>query len=246
MCTADVRLVGAEGRVLRVFNSPEPNFNGLFGWSVSGAGAVSTDGIGIGRCQCVQQAYIFSGADGSVLHTLTSPNAEVGASFGYSVSVMEDVNHDGYSDVVVGAIREDGGDIDAGRAYIFSGADGSVLRVFNSPEPNFNGLFGWSVSGAGAVSTDGIGDFVIGGVFDGGIPANQGHVYLFVSCLADLNGDGLVGPADLAQLLGSWGPCEGCPADGEKVWGARGNNIVIIKEPLVIRIVVDDGHFIGP
>jgi hypothetical protein len=29
----------------------------------------------------------------------------------------------------------------------------------------------------------------------------------------DLNGDGTVGPADLAILLGSWGPCDGCPAD---------------------------------
>ncbi len=32
-------------------------------------------------------------------------------------------------------------------------------------------------------------------------------------CPADLDGDGAVGAADLAELLGSWGPCEGCPAD---------------------------------
>ncbi|MCA9289794.1 MAG: hypothetical protein KDA25_01625 [Phycisphaerales bacterium] len=30
---------------------------------------------------------------------------------------------------------------------------------------------------------------------------------------ADLNGDGVVGPADLAILLGQWGPCRGCAAD---------------------------------
>jgi hypothetical protein len=30
---------------------------------------------------------------------------------------------------------------------------------------------------------------------------------------ADLTGDGVVGPADLAQLLATWGPCSGCPAD---------------------------------
>lgn len=29
----------------------------------------------------------------------------------------------------------------------------------------------------------------------------------------DLNGDGMVGPLDLAMLLASWGPCLGCPAD---------------------------------
>lgn len=33
-------------------------------------------------------------------------------------------------------------------------------------------------------------------------------------CLADLNGDGVVDGADLAAMLGAWGPCSGsCPAD---------------------------------
>lgn len=32
-------------------------------------------------------------------------------------------------------------------------------------------------------------------------------------CPEDLDGDGLVNAADLAQLLGAWGPCAGCPAD---------------------------------
>lgn len=41
-------------------------------------------------------------------------------------------------------------------------------------------------------------------------------------CPQDLDGDGVVGPADLAQVLGSWGPCEGCPIDfnGDKVVNA--------------------------
>jgi len=33
------------------------------------------------------------------------------------------------------------------------------------------------------------------------------------AALGDLNGDGFVNGADLAILLGSWGPCAGCPAD---------------------------------
>ncbi len=35
-------------------------------------------------------------------------------------------------------------------------------------------------------------------------------------CLTDLDGDGAVGPFDLALLLGNWGPCadpDDCPAD---------------------------------
>ncbi len=34
-----------------------------------------------------------------------------------------------------------------------------------------------------------------------------------VLCPADLDGDGVVGASDLAQLLGSWGPCPSCAAD---------------------------------
>ena len=33
------------------------------------------------------------------------------------------------------------------------------------------------------------------------------------TCPADFNGDGIVGPFDLANLLGAWGPCAGCPED---------------------------------
>ena len=32
-------------------------------------------------------------------------------------------------------------------------------------------------------------------------------------CPQDLDGNGSVGASDLAILLGSWGPCEGCAAD---------------------------------
>ena len=34
-----------------------------------------------------------------------------------------------------------------------------------------------------------------------------------VPCPADLNGDGIVDPVDLATLLGAWGQCPGCEAD---------------------------------
>ncbi len=36
----------------------------------------------------------------------------------------------------------------------------------------------------------------------------------------DLDGDGIVGAFDPAILLGSWGPCDGCPAD------VNGDNVV--------------------
>lgn len=46
---------------------------------------------------------------------------------------------------------------------------------------------------------------VVGGFWAGGAMAS--------SCPADLNGDGTVDAADLATMLGAWGPNPGSPAD---------------------------------
>ncbi len=48
-----------------------------------------------------------------------------------------------------------------------------------------------------------------GSAFD----ANANGIIDECECFTDLDGDGTVGAADLAMLLGSWGPCAGCPAD---------------------------------
>ncbi len=42
---------------------------------------------------------------------------------------------------------------------------------------------------------------------------NLDHALMWTAAPTDLNGDGYVGSADLALLLGSWGACGGCPAD---------------------------------
>ncbi len=46
-----------------------------------------------------------------------------------------------------------------------------------------------------------------------GVSANSVARWGCADCPWDLDGDGIVGPADLAQVLGAWGPCEGCPTD---------------------------------
>jgi hypothetical protein len=47
-------------------------------------------------------------------------------------------------------------------------------------------------------------------------------------CVADLNGDGAVNGADLAQLLGAWGPCTGCGADLTRDGQVAGDDLAII------------------
>ena len=56
-------------------------------------------------------------------------------------------------------------------------------------------------------------DCVISDVFGCQIVSDLATLTVLEPCPADLSGDGAVGPDDLAQLLGNWGPCAECPAD---------------------------------
>jgi hypothetical protein len=89
---------------------------------------------------------VTSGDAQTVLHTLDTPNPQANAEFGHSLAVG-DVDGDGKADTVVGAPEEDvGGNADQGRAYVFSGADGSLLLTLDSPNPEADGEFGYSVA----------------------------------------------------------------------------------------------------
>ncbi|MDZ4828598.1 MAG: SdiA-regulated domain-containing protein [Phycisphaerae bacterium] len=48
------------------------------------------------------------------------------------------------------------------------------------------------------------------------------------ACPADLNGDDLVNGADLAILLGAWGPCVGCAADVDGNGDVNGADLAIV------------------
>ena len=179
---------GADGSLLFTLDTTNPQAFGHFGYSVAvgdvngdgegdiavGAGAEDVDGNrGQGR------AYVFSGADGSLLFTLDTPNPQAFASFGYSLTVG-DVNGDGKGDISVGAFSEDvGGNLEQGRTYVFSGANGSLLFTLDTPNPQAFASFGYSLT-VGDVNGDGKGDISVGarredvdGIF------NQGRAYVF-------------------------------------------------------------------
>jgi hypothetical protein len=185
---------GATGALLYTLVSPNEEQAGEFGYSVCAAGDVSGDGYadvivgawkedvgpGLGNAG---RAYVFSGASGDTLYSLTSPNAEASGRFGFSVSGAGDADGDGACDVVIGAYFEDPGlsPRDAGRAYLFSGATGAVVHVLASPNEEDYGYFGFSVSGAGDMNNDGSVDVIVGAYQEDaeGSPEDAGRAYAF-------------------------------------------------------------------
>jgi len=185
---------GQTGVPIHTLVSPNEEYQGRFGYSVSGGGDVDGDGhddVVVGAPMedpgsspgWSGRAYVFDGQTGNPLHVLVSPNEQGGGHFGSSVSDAGDVNGDGYGDVVVGAHKEAPGSspAESGRAYVFDGQTGNPLYVLVSPNEEEDGWFGSSVSTAGDVNGDGYDDVVVGAWREdpGSSPSGAGRAYVF-------------------------------------------------------------------
>jgi hypothetical protein len=143
------------------------------------------------------QADIFVGAPGTDVDSLVDAGAvrlissatqlelwradgtEAGGEFGSSVAALGDVDDDGVPDVVVGApLSDPGGLIDAGSAFVLSGATGSVLFRIDGAAPGER--LGTSMAGLGDVTGDGHPDVVVGapGAGTDAVP-DAGAAFLF-------------------------------------------------------------------
>ncbi len=168
---------GQGGAPLHTFHGAAPEAR--LGWSVSGAGDIDGDGFSdviVGAATgggFTGAAYVHSGQTGAVLHAFSG--SAVLDYLGYAVSDAGDVNGDGRPDLIVGAWGDDIGGLDAGAAFVRSGADGSLLHDWHGASAGDR--FGWSVSGAGDLDLDGLADLVTGALRDDGAFADAGGAY---------------------------------------------------------------------
>ncbi|MFT7619062.1 MAG: hypothetical protein ACI97A_002710 [Planctomycetota bacterium] len=130
------------------------------GGSVSYAGDVNDDDYGdvIAGASGADAARVYSGVDGTIVHTLT--RGAIGIQFGSAVSGAGDVNADGFDDLIVGAQSDFVFGENSGSVSIFSGVDGSFIQIlFGSSSQE---RFGVSVGAAGDTNADGFDDILVG------------------------------------------------------------------------------------
>ncbi|HET6201747.1 MAG TPA: VCBS repeat-containing protein [Planctomycetota bacterium] len=161
---------GANGQLLLTVIGILPGES--IGFSVSGVGDVSGDGLGdfvagapwyysAGYVLDIGLARVYSGADGSVLLTSVGQNTE--DRLGAAVAGLGDVDGDGVPDLAVGAPQyrayDPAGPLGPGYVRIYSGWTGALLHQLTGV---FGDGFGYSVAGPGDLDGDGAGDVVVG------------------------------------------------------------------------------------
>ena len=144
-----------------VFTSEGVYFN--FGISISEAGDVNNDGFDDVIIGTRNFAYIYFGSANIDPHPDIILTGESERDyFGFCVSRAGDVNHDGFSDVIVGAHGYYLDGYDTGRAYIYYGDSfmDSTADIILTGE-SAGDYFGENVSDAGDVNNDGFYDVIV-------------------------------------------------------------------------------------
>ncbi len=123
------------------------------------------------------RVYVHSGKDGRRLLVLTGETA--GEGFGTSPSPAGDVDGDGHADLIVGAWQYARDAISGGRAYLYSGRDGALIKTFTCRIPG--DTFGFDAVTMGDVDGDGTVDFLISSAWSGVSGFHSGRVFLISS-----------------------------------------------------------------
>lgn len=164
-------------KVTRI-DSPDPQLNGRWGERVAVAGDITGDRVPdffevslhyapSPQLPFAGRVYLLNGKTGKVVYHIDSPEPQANAQFGFYISVIGDVNHDGKNDIAVGTDAQTvGSHVAQGKAWVFSGANGRLLYALDNPAPqgtaNNKARFGSRIGRAGDINGDHVPDIIVG------------------------------------------------------------------------------------
>ena len=123
------------------------------------------------------RVYVYSGASGKRLFAFTGENA--GDGLGSSQSIAGDVDGDGVGDLIVGAWQFGGAAVGGGKAYLYSGKTGALLKSYTCRTPG--DTFGFDAVGIGDVDGDSTVDLLITSAWSAVKGFHSGRVFIISS-----------------------------------------------------------------
>ena len=213
---APAQVIGGEWELLHRFDG-QASLDFL-GTVVAGAGDVDADGVPDlifgakysepnGNFQA-GSAFVHSGATGALLWRFDGAGPRDW--LGDAVCGLGDVDGDGFGDVLVGASRTSpGGLLDAGSAFVYSGATGAQIWRFDGTA--IFGSFGAAVAGPGDLDGDGVPDLIVGASMDGAANNYGGTVTAYSGATGGLIWleNGTPGTEPLGNVLASIADIDG-------------------------------------
>jgi hypothetical protein len=128
------------------------NGDGVHDYVISEPGYPATGGTSSGL------TWMYSGADGSVIYTI--PSVESMPFYGRSMTAVPDFNGDGIGDLAVGNHgTSTHGYLFNGSVFLYSGADGSLMREFHGVGDRQH--FGFALENCGDMNGDGHPDLLV-------------------------------------------------------------------------------------
>lgn len=169
-----------------------------FGSSVAGVGDVNGDGfadIVIGSPFYANgqanegAAFLYLGGAGA-FNVATDAHYETNqadAEFGTAVAAAGDLNGDGFSDVIIGALRYDNGQTDEGGAFVYYGGSTPNSVLDATLEANqASAAMGNAVASLGDVNADGYADVAVGAPLFNGSNADSGQIFVYLGAASGI------------------------------------------------------------
>ena len=136
-------------------------------------------------------AFVYHGSASGINTTAaaTLESNQDNAGFGWSVASAGDVNGDGYSDVIVGAIYYDNGETNEGAAFVYHGSPSGISNTaaWQVESNQIGAETGRSVASAGDVNGDGYGDVIVGAHYYDNGETNEGAAFVYHGSPSGIN-----------------------------------------------------------